>query len=136
MQALFHEYYNPFFESKLLEEIEKHGHYYEVNAGEKIIDIGQTVRIMPLLIDGAIKVIRDDSEGEELLLYFLEQGDTCAMSLSCCMGNKASNIRAVAETDIKFVGIPVGKIRLFLTWFWNEVFVSFVKLLGTNFQSP
>ena len=44
------------------------------------------------------------------LLYFLEAGDTCAMSLTCCMAKSKSNIRAVADKDSSLVMIPHSKI--------------------------
>ena len=64
---------------------------------------------MPLLVSGAIKILREDDKGDELLLYFIERGDTCAMTLSCCMGKKKSEIRAIAETPTKLIMIPIEK---------------------------
>ena len=75
---------------------------------------------MPLLVSGAIKILREDEDGDELILYFIEQGDTCAMTLSCCLGNSKSEIRAIAETDTKLIMIPVAKMEEWLgkykTW--------------------
>jgi len=45
-----------------------------------MIDLGEQIKYIPLLLDGAIKVVREDASGEELLLYFLEFGNTCAMT--------------------------------------------------------
>ena len=112
--------YGHIFEEELIEEINKVGTYREVKAGTKLIDIGDYVKSMPLLISGAIKIMRDDSEGDELLLYFLERGDTCAMTMACCMGHKKSEIRAVAEKDTYLIMIPVQKMEewmaKFSTW--------------------
>ena len=83
---------------------------------------------MPLLISGAIKVLREDNDGDELLLYFLERGDTCAMTLSCCLGQTKSEIRAIAELDTKLVMIPIQKMEewtgKYRTW-RNFVFESY-----------
>ena len=84
--------YGYLFEDELLDDIVKVGIYKEISAGDKIIEIGQYIQSMPLLIEGAIKILRDDEEGDELLLYFLESGDTCAMTLTCCLGNARSEI--------------------------------------------
>ena len=70
---------------------------------------------MPLLISGAIKILREDDKGEELVIYYLEKGDTCAMTLSCCMGQTKSKIRAVAETDVSLVLLPKEKMADWLT---------------------
>ena len=103
--------YGHIFERELLEEINQVGTFKEIPEGFKLIEIGDYIRSMPLLISGAIKVIREDSEGDELLLYFLERGDTCAMTLSCCIGQTKSEIRAVAELDTKLVMIPIQKME-------------------------
>lgn len=110
MSTKFQEYYQFIFESELLKEITSYGQYHEMKAGDKLMDVGQTIRMMPLLLNGAIKVMRNDNDGEELLLYFLERGDTCAMTFSCCMGNSVSKIKAIAETDVNFMAIPVNKM--------------------------
>jgi CRP/FNR family transcriptional regulator len=65
---------------------------------------------MPLLISGAIKVLREDNDSDELLLYYLEKGDTCSMTLSCCMGDAISEIRAIAEMDTTLIMVPIHKM--------------------------
>lgn len=103
--------YGHIFENELIEEINQVGTFKEVPEGYKLIEIGEYIKSMPLLISGAIKVLREDDEGDELLLYFLERGDTCAMTLSCCLGQTKSEIRAVAELDTKLVMIPIRKME-------------------------
>ncbi len=105
--------YGYLFEDELIDEIVKVGHVHSVQQGDVVIDYEQTVRYMPLLIDGAIKIMRQDSDGEELLLYFLESGDTCTMTMTCCMGNTKSEISAIAEKDSKLVMIPIENMA---TW--------------------
>ncbi|MDP2058709.1 MAG: Crp/Fnr family transcriptional regulator [Flavobacteriaceae bacterium] len=116
------------FESDLLKEIDKHAKLVQFSEGDIIIDIDQRVTQMPLLIDGAIKILREDENGDELLLYYLERGDTCAMSMNCCMGNSKSEIRATAETEGKLLLISIEKMELWLGQFasWRRfVFDSY-----------
>jgi len=103
--------YGHLFEEALLNEINQFGTFKDIPEGYQLIDTGQYVKSMPLLISGAIKVMRDDDDGDELLLYFLESGDTCAMTLTCCLGNTKSEIRAVAELDTKLIMVPIGKME-------------------------
>ena len=103
--------YAHLFENELLEEISEVGVQKHVAEGEKLMEIGQYVTAMPLLISGAIKILREDKDGDELLLYFLEKGDTCAMTLSCCMGQTKSEIRAIAELDTELIMIPIQKME-------------------------
>ncbi|MBM1106595.1 Crp/Fnr family transcriptional regulator [Aurantibacter crassamenti] len=102
--------YGHIFEEALINEIVQVGTFKEVSEGYKLMDIGEYVRGMPLLISGAIKVLREDKDGDELLLYYLEKGDTCSMTLTCCMGDSKSEIRAIAETDTKLIMVPVQKM--------------------------
>ena len=99
------------FEDALIAEINEVGILKEVKEGEKLIEIGDYVRSMPLLISGAVKILREDDNGDELLLYFLERGDTCAMTLTCCLGQKKSEIRAIAELDTILIMIPIQKME-------------------------
>ncbi|WP_033957947.1 Crp/Fnr family transcriptional regulator [Psychroserpens jangbogonensis] len=106
--------YGYLFEEELLQEINSVGTCKDIPEGYKLIEIGDYIRSMPLLVSGAIKILREDENGDELILYFIERGDTCAMTLSCCLGQSKSEIRAVAETDTKLIMIPVQKMEEWL----------------------
>ncbi len=108
------QHYGYLFEDELLQEINSVGTYRDIPEGLKLIEIGDYIKSMPLLISGAIKILREDKEGDELILYFIEQGDTCAMTLSCCLGDSKSEIRAIAETDARLMMIPVAKMEEWL----------------------
>jgi CRP/FNR family transcriptional regulator len=111
MLAELKEKYAHFFEEELLEEMNQVATFKEIKAGEKLIDFGAYVRSMPLIVSGAVKVLREDENGDELLLYFIEAGETCAMTMSCCLGNTKSEVRAIAELDSKLIMLPVQKME-------------------------
>ena len=98
------------FEEELLNEIDELGSLIEFKVNDVMIDLNQFIKGMPILLSGAIKIMREDFDEGELLLYFLEKGDTCAMTMACCLGDKQSKIRAVAETDGELVMIPIVKM--------------------------
>ncbi|MCB0803165.1 MAG: Crp/Fnr family transcriptional regulator [Flavobacteriales bacterium] len=102
-----HDLYQPFFEEALLQEIAQFGLKKSVKEGFALMEIGQKVTHMPLMLSGAIKILQEDKEGNDLLLYFIERGDTCAMTLNCCLGNTKSDIRAIAEIDSELLMIPI-----------------------------
>ena len=110
MQSDFNFNYGHLFEEELSKEILSVGEYKKVAAGTELIDIGSKIEFMPLIINGAIKILREDEKGDELVLYFIEQGDTCAMTITCCLGQSKSKIRAVAEVETELIMIPVQKI--------------------------
>ncbi len=125
--------YNHLFEDALINEIVQVGTFKEVPAGFKMMEIGSYVKAIPLLVSGVIKILREDTNGDELLLYYLEKGDTCSMTMTCCMGQTKSEIRAVVETDAKLIMIPVQKMEQWTANFtsWrNFVFESYHNRLN------
>jgi CRP/FNR family transcriptional regulator len=114
MKELLQQTYGTLFEEKLIEEIAAVSILRDFSEGEVLIDFGDYIKKMPLLITGAIKILREDFDEGELLLYFIEKGDTCAMTMACCMGDTKSEIKAIAETDGQVVMIPVTKMEEWL----------------------
>ncbi|MDT0293331.1 Crp/Fnr family transcriptional regulator [Mesonia ostreae] len=121
-------YYGSQFEPALIEEINRVATFMDVEEGQDLIKPGQYIKSMPLLLSGSIKIMRNDEEGQELLLYYLERGETCAMTMTCCMGNTKSEIHAITETPVKLLMIPIGKMEewssKYKTW-RNFVFSSY-----------
>lgn len=118
------------FEKELVAEIAAIGAFKEVPEGYKLIEIGEYIKSMPLLVSGAVKILREDSDGDELLLYYLEKGETCSMTLTCCLAHAKSEIRAIAELDTVLIMIPIQKMEEWTSTYksWrNFVFESYHK---------
>ena len=115
-------HYGYLFEKELMDEIEAAGKCKQIKQGERLMDIGQDITAMPLIFSGAIKILREDDQGDELLLYFIEKGDTCAMTFSCCLGTGKSEIRAIAESDTELLMIPIEKMDEWMVKYqsWRE----------------
>lgn len=107
---LFEKFRNT-FEKPLLEELDAIGRLVSVKAGTVIMDTGQYIKFIPILLSGNIKIIRQDDDGGEILLYYVGSNETCAMSLTCCMAHQKSSIRAVAEEDTVMITVPVDKME-------------------------
>ncbi|MFD2432504.1 Crp/Fnr family transcriptional regulator [Mesonia maritima] len=122
--------YASVFQPELLKEIEEIGIEKKVKAGEELIQNGDYVRSMPLLIEGALKISRIDENGNELLLYFLEKGETCAMTLSCCVSHHKSEINAVAETDSTLIMIPIQKMEE-----WSSTYKSWRNFVFESYHN-
>jgi len=112
----------PYFEPALREAIGHEGRITELEEGDEMIREGQYIKSFPLLLEGIVRVCRMDTEGRELLLYYLNPGEVCAMALTCCMGHTKSNIRAIAESSITLVQIPVPCLDVWMVQFqtWKE----------------
>ncbi|WP_372766109.1 Crp/Fnr family transcriptional regulator [Lutibacter sp.] len=104
------DYYSEIFEEELLDEIIDSGNYRNLESGETLIDIGDKMTHVPLILSGAVKIIREDKNGDELALYFLERGDTCAISFVNCINSSKSIFKGIAEKETEGIFVPVSKI--------------------------
>jgi CRP/FNR family transcriptional regulator len=96
-----------FFEKEHQEEILKIGIRKTFQSNEILIREGQFITSFPLVLSGLIRITRNNDDGNELLLYYLKPNEVCAMSLTCCMTNLTSNVKAVAEEDTEVIMLPV-----------------------------
>lgn len=110
MEELFRQTYGAVLEPDLLTEIIDVSKFVQFEEGDVLIDYDQYIKTIPLLVSGAIKVLREDYDSGELLLYYLERGDTCAVSMTCCMGDKKSEIKAIGEKAGIIISVPVAKM--------------------------
>lgn len=125
IQERFHD----IFEADLISEIEQKSKTLLVKAGDVILDIGQTVRAIPIIIDGSVKVSRTDEDGRELLLYYINPKESCAMTFTCCMQQYPSEIRAIAEEDVAMLTIPVSVMDEWLVKFpsWKSFVMRTIR---------
>jgi len=114
------DYYTEIFEKELIDEIVSVGILRTIESGGTLIDIGDNMTHIPLILNGAIKIIREDKNGDEIALYFLEKGDTCAISFVNCLNRSKSMFRGIAEKETEGIFIPVNKVDEWLkkyeTW--------------------
>jgi len=96
----------PVFEPELQKLISEYGTFVAVKENSQLMEVGQKLTHFPLVLKGAVKVLKESKSGDELLLYYLESGDSCAMSLKCCSGSATSQISAVTELDSELILIP------------------------------
>lgn len=96
------------FEPELLLEFQKKAKQVAVKEGEIILDFGQTVRIIPIVLSGTLKISRLDEAGKELLLYYVNAKESCAMTFTCCMQQFPSEVKATAEEDTVFLALPIA----------------------------
>ncbi|HRE96864.1 MAG TPA: hypothetical protein PK637_08870, partial [Flavobacteriales bacterium] len=89
--------FKQFNEDALITEILEHGALHTCTTEEQIINPGAYVKMVPLLVYGSIRISRQDEEGREIYLYHLYPGQTCAISLNCCMSMKPSEVLAIAD---------------------------------------
>jgi len=98
------------FEPALMEEIKEFGELRSFKDGDIIIDYGKYIRMMPLVVKGSLKVLKRNDKGNEILLYYLSSSETCSMAYSCCLEEKKSEVKAIAEGDLVIIAIPHNKL--------------------------
>lgn len=117
------------FEEALLEEITRVGTLREVPADFELMDIGEPIKGVPLMLSGAIKISREDINGDELLLYYLEEGDSCTMTMAWEMGQQKSQIRAVTELPSQLIMVPLSAVED-----WSSRFPSWRKFIFQSYH--
>lgn len=104
------DYYSHIFEKEIIEEISTIGTFKSLPRDEVIINIGDKLTHIPLILNGAIKIISEDQKGKEIKLYFLKKGDTCGLSFINCINTRKSIVKAITEKKTEAIFLPVNKI--------------------------
>jgi CRP/FNR family transcriptional regulator, anaerobic regulatory protein len=107
--------YFPSFEKSLAEEINKHGEIRTFKSGEFLMRTGQYIRSTMLVLDGLIKIYREDEEGNEFFMYYIEGGNACALSMICALKQDTSEITAKAVMDTTVLAIPLSFMDQWMT---------------------
>lgn len=97
----------PQFEPALVERIEKEAVQRTFYSGDVIMRTGQYIKSAVLVLEGRIKIYRENQEGGEFLMYYLEPGQACAVSMICALQSQTSEIMAQAEEDTEVLMIPI-----------------------------
>jgi CRP/FNR family transcriptional regulator len=92
---------------KLLDRLLEKGQFSTFDPGKTLMEPGQFIKAVPLVLEGSIKIMRVDEDGKELFLYYLETGETCALSLTCCSAARPSEIKAIVEEKASLLFIPI-----------------------------
>jgi len=99
-----------FLNKDLVEVLKDNSIVVEVNDNETILKDNEYVKNIPLVIDGRIKVMRNDESGKEVLLYYINPGESCALSIAAGLNHQKSIAYAVADKHTRFMAISVEKL--------------------------
>ena len=126
LREKLNEYYKVVFEPELIDEIIEVGTYKRIRENELLLDIGDNFNRVPLMLTGAIKISRETVNGDEIVLYFLERGDTCTISFGSGLNSSKSKVRGVAEKPSEIIFIPVDKLEEWMVKFasWRSFVID------------
>lgn len=112
----------PQFENELKKEILDSASLITLPADTLMMDIGQKVEIIPLIVSGSVKVFREDENDHELFLYYLGQGEACAITMICSAREGYSKIKAIPEEETTVIVVPIAKLDLWMpkykSWYY------------------
>lgn len=117
-------------EEGLVNEISAVAKIEEMAETEILIDMNERITRVPLLIDGSLKIIREEEDGREIFLYYVEAGNTCAASITCCLNNHKSSIMAIVEEKARFLSIPIEYMDQ-----WMAKYQSWRNFIMNSFTS-
>jgi CRP/FNR family transcriptional regulator len=97
----------PSFSDELIIELERNGTRQSFKAGDTIMRTGQYINNTLLILQGQIKIYREGENGGEFLMYYLQPGQACAVSMICATKSQTSMIMAKVVEDVDLIMIPL-----------------------------
>ncbi|GAC1425776.1 MAG: Crp/Fnr family transcriptional regulator [Flavisolibacter sp.] len=112
----------PSLEKELIKEMIHVSEVRVIKPGEVLMRSGQNIKSSLLVLDGLIKIFREDEEGSEFFMYYLEGGKACALSLLCAQKQDTSEIMAKAVTDATILSVPLSSTDHWMAKYksWNQ----------------
>lgn len=97
---------------ELIEEIEYTSKSIEVPSGQILVSMGDTMDYVPFVQTGTVRVfVENEDVNKELLLYYVDAGQTCMMSIIASFTGRISKVSAMTESASKVFLMPAPKIR-------------------------
>jgi CRP/FNR family transcriptional regulator, anaerobic regulatory protein len=118
-----------FFQPELQIAFDQHAEIMHASESTVLMEPGQYLQFIPIVISGCIRVLRQNKDGDETFLYHVMPGETCALSLTCCTAQRPSEVRAIAEEDTSFWAVP---IRFVEDWQEYKEWKSFIAVTYQN----
>lgn len=117
-----------FKEQALKEEFMQKGQVVEVAAGTPILQEGSYVKTVPILLNGLVRVVREEG-GKELLLYYIYPLESCIVSIHCGLNQLKSRVKAVAEDHATAILVPSHHLSE-----WQRKYSSFNDFILNLYQ--
>lgn len=94
---------------QLLEQLYEFSTVKNYSSGELILDENSSIRSIPIVTKGSIKVMRTEEDGREILLYYIKAGESCVMSFLGGLHGETSKVKAEVE-DAEILFLPTDKV--------------------------
>lgn len=77
------------------------------------------IKEVPIVLKGRIKVRKMDDSGKEIILYHINPGESCILSITSCINDKPSNAEALTETDTEIITVNAHEVNQ-----WMDLYKS------------
>lgn len=99
---------------ELVEKLYQYSTLKNYPAGSIILNENASIRAIPIVAKGTLKVMRTEEDGREILLYYIKAGESCIMSFLGGMHNDTSKVKAEVEEDAEILFLPMDKVNEFI----------------------
>jgi len=111
----------PSFSNELIKDIKENQVIKNFSSGDVIMRTGQYIKNTVLVSKGTIKVYREDIDGGEFFMYYLQPGQACALSMVCSVNSEKSQFMAKVVDDAELIMVPLALMDKWMmqhrTWY-------------------
>lgn len=113
------------FEQALLEEL-KQLEVVEIPAGQVVLKENEYIKVIPIVLEGSIKLRKLDPTGREIIFYHIEPGESCILSITSCLNNRESQAEAIIEKKTRMIIVEASRVRSWMDEFssWRQFVVK------------
>lgn len=114
-----------FFERELLDELGDL-EIIEIKQGTVILKEREYIKVIPLVLEGSIKLRKLDLTGREIIFYHIEPGESCILSINSCLSNKESQAEAIIEKNTRLIAVEADRVRSWMDRYssWRRFVVN------------
>ncbi|MBS1780236.1 MAG: Crp/Fnr family transcriptional regulator [Bacteroidetes bacterium] len=120
----------PDFDKELVDELLEHASVKTFHEGDTLMKTGQLFRSIIIVVSGSVKIFREDEEGDEYFMYYLQPGQACALSMICAARHQASELKAEAATGTEVITVPLEYMDK-----WMKTYKSWYYFVLENYRN-
>ena len=111
------------FEQALLDELNLLD-VIEIQPGTIVLKEREFIKVIPIVLEGSIKLRKLDPTGREIIFYHIEPGESCILSITSCLNNKESQAEAIIEKKTRLIAVEADRVRA-----WMDDYPSWRKFV-------
>jgi CRP/FNR family transcriptional regulator len=113
------------FEQPLLDELNEL-EVIEIQTGTVVLKEREFIKVIPIVLEGSIKLRKLDPNGREIVFYHIEPGESCILSITSCLNHKVSQAEAIIEKPTRMIVVEADRIRAWMDEFstWRKFVVN------------